>query len=700
MEEKNDNDRSVQDEAKQDLQASILFENKNNVWINDKMVSNCHLCQKKIGRTLFKPLNGKHHCRNCGNIFCESCSSKYIIIPSFVTDKPKAEDFWNPSFYIHSLRGERERVCNKCFDLVTEKIKAREKIISILKNPKSIDEINALDESDIEVKKHYRDQLRNIQYYLPNHNYSDTDKKLLAINCHFFAKHSKYLIHYIKSIYSIKQSNKEYLETIFSIINSQTKNKTCRELRCTRICQETLSCDDCINILYSCVKYLPDELVEYLFKIIDKTPECVILCHLSFFVNQIKHNKNNKLLTNLIFGLLSGTITIKYQTYWFLNNAKDTASTEEVRNIENFIKLFDPGLVSIMQKEYKFYAGLINNLDNPKRYLIDAFDENNEISLPYDPTTKLTAVDVDNIKICDSYTKPALIPFETTTIDPITGKKEIDTITILFKKESIMNDVVVLNLMTLCDIILKDHLNDNFNVVVYPVMPLTNNSGMIEIVEDAETVYEITKRRKKTILQYIMEKNDNGESVVSDVLDRYMYSLVSYTLHNYFLGLGDRHLQNIMITDDGAIFHIDFGFILGKDVCPFTVGDIKLNSDMLQVIGGMGGTRCKIYFDLCADGLKLLRKHFNMFFILLTQDIKFNKEDIEKFIMARFQPRKSDKHIVSELHSVIKKSTDTLGDAFRDLWHFHTQERTIQNGATKLFNAAYSIVKKLTTGNK
>lgn len=663
----------------EDLSASICIKNRPNVWANDAHVLNCQGCGAQFGWLLTR----KHHCRVCGQIFCGSCSKYQTVIPDFITDNPKPEDYWNPSYYLPILKSKEERACKKCFIMIQQKLEAHKTILELLNSDYSIERIHASSELSEVVRSHYIDHLRNIQYYMPSHQYTPYDKNLLQVNSKYFSRHSKYLMHLIKSIdWSNKAKSNTNLETIARIINDKRKTKKCSELYCTRTCHDVLAVDDCINILYSCANNLPDKLLRYLFDIIKESTNEIIKCLVPFLSNLII-KASNPFIIQLIYEVVQDRPCSIYCTYWLLLNNEIEATQCERVNINTFISFIDQQLVRQMSREYEFYSELIKNLDNPARYLTNNFDKYKPISLPYAPEYKIIDVDIRKIKIMDSYTKPVVIPFTICQYDNILVSESDDiddvdddmiSVEILFKNESIINDVIVLNLMTICDNILREQLCNNFHTVTYPVMPLSLNSGMIEIISDAKTLHDISKNGY-TIYQYIMGMNE--DKLVSSVMDNYMYSLISYTLHSYFLGLGDRHMQNIMITVDGSIFHIDFGFILGSDVFPLSGSDIKLNSSMLDAITGPNSERPQIYTDLCSKGVILLRKYYGTFFVLLSQGTTFDIAHIESFIKSRFQPRQTDSVIVDELLTVISYSSSSLANRIIDMIKYHTHEGTV-----------------------
>jgi hypothetical protein len=52
-----------------------------------------------------------------------------------------------------------------------------------------------------------------------------------------------------------------------------------------------------------------------------------------------------------------------------------------------------------------------------------------------------------------------------------------------------------------------------------------------------------------------------------------------------FFCVFSRHLDNLLLTDDGRLFHVDFAFILGRDPKPFPP-PMKLCKEMVEAMGG------------------------------------------------------------------------------------------------------------------
>jgi len=86
-------------------------------------------------------------------------------------------------------------------------------------------------------------------------------------------------------------------------------------------------------------------------------------------------------------------------------------------------------------------------------------------------------------------------------------------------------------------------------------------------------------------------------------------------LINYVLGIGDRHNDNILLSQDGFIFHIDFGYILGYNPKKFfrdfrIIPEIKWNSILSEPLDIKQSTDENYiqFVKMCFRGFDIIRK--------------------------------------------------------------------------------------------
>lgn len=270
----------------------------------------------------------------------------------------------------------------------------------------------------------------------------------------------------------------------------------------------------------------------------------------------------------------------------------------------------------------------------------------------------------------------------------------------MFKREDVRKDQIVLNVIKLMDTIIKRELEFDLRVLTYRVIPTSSSDGLIEMVPNAKTLFEILKSSK--IHQHLV--NFNGERQVDDVLTTYMRSLAAWTVITYLLGVGDRHMDNIMITHSGILFHIDYGFVLGKDPKPLAP-HIRMNESMIEGMGGRDSSHYKQFKSLCAEVFICLRRHISLFFNLLlvlakadppVTDLIFDAKYLEEQLSKRFLPGQTEEEAKTTIQLLVQ-STDTIVQWCTDFIHQHSKENTLAEGVKTITNASSDAVKGVVT---
>jgi hypothetical protein len=134
-------------------------------------------------------------------------------------------------------------------------------------------------------------------------------------------------------------------------------------------------------------------------------------------------------------------------------------------------------------------------------------------------------------------------------------------------------------------------------------------------------------------------RNDLGIHPV--IMDNYLKSCAAYSIITYILGIGDRHLDNLLLTREGKLFHIDYGFILGKDPKPFPP-PMKLCKEMIEAMGGLRSHHYQRFISYCLLVFRSLRKDYQLWIaILQTSNLDVTDAQIEAKLKEKFRIKSS-----------------------------------------------------------
>ncbi|ODV97949.1 hypothetical protein PACTADRAFT_47778 [Pachysolen tannophilus NRRL Y-2460] len=297
------------------------------------------------------------------------------------------------------------------------------------------------------------------------------------------------------------------------------------------------------------------------------------------------------------------------------------------------------------------------------------------IPLPLDPSYMICGCIPEESSVFKSSLSPLKITFRTTT----PGEKY----PLMYKiGDDLRQDQFVIQIITLIDKILQNE-NLDLKLKPYKILALGEAEGLIQFIPN-ESLSSILGKNQGSILNFLRinnPDNNNELGVKPEIINNYVRSCAGYCVITYLLGVGDRHLDNLLLTKDGYFFHADFGYILGEDPKPFPPL-MKLPIQIIEGMGGLTNENYKLFCNYCFIAYLTLRKNssliLNLFRLMIDSNIPVlktnNGDELEKIelvlkIKEKFMLELNDEEAILHFQNLIKDSVNAFLPVVIDRLH-------------------------------
>jgi len=266
-----------------------------------------------------------------------------------------------------------------------------------------------------------------------------------------------------------------------------------------------------------------------------------------------------------------------------VNNGSIIPSTQASQP-ESTISLWD-----LLAQQEKFISGILGcqkasldvrgKKDAKETHLREALEAGgfhnipHAVPLPSAPHVWVKGVNCNSAKMFKSALYPAVLDFivdrartdgrnagsKASKKQPKPPKDAKELYKVMIKTgDDLRQDQLVIMMIQLMDRLLKRGTLD-LCLRPYSILAMPDNTGLLEFVERSIPVSQILSANNNSIMaffQAVAPQEGARHSVKPDVLQTYIRSCAGYCVLTYLLGVGDRHLDNIMIQPTGHFFHI------------------------------------------------------------------------------------------------------------------------------------------------
>lgn len=154
-----------------------------------------------------------------------------------------------------------------------------------------------------------------------------------------------------------------------------------------------------------------------------------------------------------------------------------------------------------------------------------------------------------------------------------------------------------------------------------------------------------------------------------------------------------------MVTQGGVLFHIDFGFVLGRDP-KLIAPHIRLTPTMVDALGGGRSDSFLEFKKLCSNAFNCLRRHVGLFtsLLILLADLQptvdnFTRDEIIDQILNRFMPGLEEDEAGSTFNTLLDSAWQSYGGTVVDVMHDRrTVTSDVSQGLRSLASAAASYL--------